>query len=177
MYCPFPSTGGFYAGMDTVSIGTGTVVSNYQIVTAAHVVDCKSSALPAIHATLRDGRMFRMSIQDIDDDDDLVRLEMMSGGKLGDSFHPPLLGPFPDIGSDVCLEHAAPDRGRTCGKFIGPHLGALHHDAKTRSGNSGSPTFDSTGKLIGIEVSTWLCGPDGRPCGGIAVPLPAGWAP
>ena len=130
--------------------GSGVIVANRSVLTAAHVPEC--AGVPTITITDADGvdRPARVSMR-ARDGADAVRLELTGG----EDFHVPAVrwaGP-PALDHMICVATAGPVRSRSCGI-----VQEIRGNAELRStwpadfGNSGSGVYDEQGNLIGLLV-------------------------
>ncbi len=127
-----------HSAMAEVRKGTGVIVSNHQVITALHVVDCMAMA-PLIRIMTADGTTHRVSYQETIGDD-LVLLSINHAGTIGD-FPPPTIAP---LGEEACI---ATLDGVRCGVLDGRVL-----NVPIVKGTSGSGAYDSHGRLVGLVV-------------------------
>lgn len=129
--------------------GTGVVISERHILTAAHVVRCPTIA--QVWATLDNGRRLMMVVERDDsvfgEGTDVARLEIASA----DSFRLGLAPPR--------LDRAGPGSGLFASVRGGQQLrgmyrghGGLVDGMVTRPGDSGAPVYDAAGALVGIVI-------------------------
>lgn len=141
------SCGGFVD--DGEHVGTGVIISERHVLTAAHVVAC--SAIPVVHVTYRrDGEIKRqrMVVTREDTDRDVARLEIASADRFRVNVAPPVVR-APDPGERVCAElPRLMGIDAACGSIVSDWTVA--RTMKTRPGDSGAPIFDATGTLVGL---------------------------
>jgi hypothetical protein len=124
--------------------GTGVVISERHILTAAHVVACPT--IPQVTAYLSDGRRFMVDVIRDDaafgDGADIAELESASAENFGLHLAPPALG-YPIAGHALA--------------FIGVHRGVgayfdhgIVRDMKSYPGDSGAGVYDEYGQLVGL---------------------------
>lgn len=122
--------------------GTGVIISEQHVITAAHVVGCPNT--PDVRVTLGDGRSFRMWVDRDDaifgDGTDLARLVMTSGSKFELGIAPPQLG-----NSDGSHYMVATRHGVITGE---------RNEIRTRPGDSGSGVYAPDGALVGLLLGT-----------------------
>lgn len=143
--------GGYYC--------SGVLVSDHQVVTAAHCAD--EDAI--IMAERSDGTRAFFSVEVIVPGLDMVRLETIPG-TFGD---PPARVNVvaPELGQRVCIAAAVPRHDHKCGEVQRVVSGGFYHSAITEHGNSGSAIYDDLGHLVGI-VSTLYTAANGQIIGG-----------
>lgn len=124
--------------------GTGVVVSERHVITAAHVVFCP--IIPTVKVTFPDGRWYMM---DVEKDDamfgqgtDYARLVIASAEYFNLGIAPPKIG-HALVGDFV--ELSAFD-GERFGYYEGDDLFELN----THPGDSGAPIYNMGGELLGI---------------------------
>lgn len=153
--------------LDRSAIGTGVIVSDWQVLTALHVVDCQST-IPTITVTNFRGLRWKMAperewlfeITGAPGRDGISRLQMASGDSFAPGFDPPAItGKVPDFWDPLYIETAFPERHETIGEATGLEYGGSQYggtiftyEANTDFGNSGSPAFDINGYLVGIHL-------------------------
>jgi hypothetical protein len=136
-------------------LGSGFIVSSDgTVVTCEHVI---AGAL-GVSVRLIDGRTYRLgSIIGVDSLKDLVAFKI--GGKglptvtMGNSADVPIGGRVYVIGSPVGLENTVTDGLLSGRRHVDDHQ-MLQISAPISPGSSGSPVFDSRGKVIGVARST-----------------------
>lgn len=156
--CPSP--------YETIKDGTGVVISDNSVLTAAHVVRCAD--IPHVELWTATGGHFWMDVVRDDamfgDGTDVARLRTIGAyDRFGIKVPPPTLG-VPGYDDTVCAQPYG--RKPTCGDIEAQNT----FRAETHPGDSGSPVYDD-GKLIGLVVaggdgyteyvpvdSTWLQG-------------------
>lgn len=133
--------------------GTGVIVSERHVLTAAHVVDCP--AIPTVYVTYFDGvetKRVRMVVTHADDDADVARLELADARRFELGISPPVLR-APAPGDDVCANLVLADRPpRTCGIVAGEWTVA--RSMRTRAGDSGAPVYGGAGELVGLVIAS-----------------------
>lgn len=153
--------------------GSGVIVSPTHVLTAQHVVQCKSDGTPRIHVVLASGLKHVATVDVSDKVGDVARVKLMSG-----------ILPFVDSprvstvrsGMRVCTTSAAPARVELCGRVLTatriPRDGGILHTIRSIHGNSGSGMYADDGSLVGIVVERIPCpGAFEESCGGRATSL------
>ena len=132
------------------SVGTGLVISEAHVLTAAHVVFCPS--IPAVTAYLpaRD-RFFQMEVIEdaavFGDGTDIAKLRLVGAyDRFKINVAPPAIG-VPHLGDTLCIHFVG--RPEACGIFD-PEDGKLWVDAPSREGDSGAPISNEDGELVGF---------------------------
>jgi hypothetical protein len=141
--------------------GTGAVVSNDEVLTARHMVECEDIAKSTpwkIVAYVRGSHPVPMAIEFVASDRDAARLVTAP-----DAFAAPVagveVGPRPKPGDVVCWRHAWPSLGERCG-VVDVVTDKEFHVAKepdgagapAEPGNSGSAVYDAQGRIVGVAV-------------------------
>jgi hypothetical protein len=126
--------------------GSGVIISERHVLTAAHVVSC--SSLPYVHVTLASGRRLRMIVERDDlmfgSGTDVARLEIASAEWFDVGIAPPALGTLVG-GMTVCLMAG-------CGRAYPYDRGLV--EVPSSPGDSGLGVYDWYGRLLGIVVRT-----------------------
>lgn len=138
--------------------GTGVVISENRILTAAHVTTCPT--FPTIVATLANGRSYLMNEErnDImfgDGVTDAARLVLASSDRFHLNVAPPTIVE-PHVGRPLVAYPFR--RPAVTGTFDGDATGAgipagyegIALDMATRPGDSGAPVYDASGRLVGL---------------------------
>jgi S1-C subfamily serine protease len=128
--------------------GSGVIISEQHVLTAAHVVECPF--LPTIRVTLSNGHKLRMVVVDEDKENDIAKLEILSDELFNHVIKPPKLAMFEyvDLGQKVCAETGFPERKRVCGNAVTPTRARM----TLWQGASGSAVYDPAGRLVGLVV-------------------------
>lgn len=149
-------------------VGTGVIVSDWQVLTALHVVDCPA-AIPTIRVTNVNGlrwsivpeREWEITIPgNYPGRDGISRLQMATADSFSPGFDPPAVtGRTPEFYDMLYIHTAYPDRHETVAQASGIEYGGAQYGgqiytcwANTESGNSGSPQFDIDGFMIGLHL-------------------------
>ncbi len=142
---------------------SGVIVSDWQVLTALHVVDCP--AIPVIHVVTDRGR-WRFAPEKEWRSVDVARIQMASGDDLGSGIKPPTLSEERLIRHDqVYIQTAFPQPSEVLGSVVdgfggNGYGGATYfsYHATTEKGNSGSGIYDTKGNLVGIHVGKTAAG-------------------
>jgi serine protease Do len=156
-----------------MALGSGFIISSDgYVVTNNHVVDHATD----VTVTMDDGKTIPATVVGTDPKTDLALLKLNSGGNypyVEFSAQTPRVGdwviavgnPF-GLGGTVTAGIVSA-RGRDIGS--GPYDDFLQIDAPVNRGNSGGPTFDTQGQVVG--VNTAIYSPSGGSVGiGFAIP-------
>lgn len=147
------SCGGFVDDGDHV--GTGVIISERHVLTAAHVVAC--SSIPVVHVTYRQNgktKRQRMVVTREDSDRDVARLELASADRFRLNVAPPVVR-TPDPGQRVCAElPRLMGIDASCGSIVSDW--SVARKMSTRPGDSGAPIFDDTGTLVGLVSASGI---------------------
>lgn len=153
-----------FAGPNT-RVGSGVVVGEQHVVTAAHVVSCPGKVFVGVGDT-KQKEWHLATIQSADFLADVVRLKVPDTRLMVGSVE---TSPPPPPDSIICAMTAVPNFRKKCGLVRHINVGSFWHTAPVVPGNSGSGMFNSTGELVGI-VSTWVqC--NGESCGGTSASI------
>ncbi len=141
------SCGGFVDGAEHT--GTGVIISERHVLTAAHVVAC--SEIPVVHVFYSHAgktKRQRMVVTRADHDRDVARLELASADRFRMNVAPPVVR-APDPGEHVCAElPRLSGVDAACGSIASEWTVA--RTMSTRPGDSGAPIFDQGGTLVGL---------------------------
>ncbi len=143
------------------SYGSGVIVTDHMILTAAHVVNphgmfCTFEGLDATGST------FTLHPAVVDYTADIAQ---MVTTKYKFRYRPVSIGPVPELGAHVCVVTGFPNNYRRCGNIqpLGKVDPNLEIDMIVEHGNSGSGIYDDHGRLVGIAVALINCG-NGQIC-------------
>ncbi len=142
--------------------GSGVMVSEWQVLTAQHVIDCPS-AIVSIHVTTDRGNRYRFSFEKEWKDNDVARIQMSSGDSFRRNVSPPTLRLTRlTRWEPVYIQAAWPEREEIIGEATGYAYGGSGYGgsrdtrsvykAATQKGNSGSGVYDINGDLVCIHV-------------------------
>jgi V8-like Glu-specific endopeptidase len=138
------------------------MVSEWQVLTALHVVECKS-AIATIRVTTGEGKRYHFSPEKEWKDNDVARIQMSSGDSFNRDVSPPTLRLTRlTRWEPVYIQAAHPDREEIIGEATGYAYGGSGYGgsrdtryvykAATQKGNSGSAVYDINGDLVCIHV-------------------------
>lgn len=141
--------------------GSGVMVSDWQVLTALHVVDCIS--IPTIHvATEHDVWRFapEKEWKIPHSNDGIARIQMASGDHLSPRLRPPLLRlSDPDSYDPLYLQAGSPrfeERMQEASGWTygGGTYGAvmITYRGPTEEGNSGAGVYDMANRLVAIHL-------------------------
>ena len=132
--------------------GSGVLVSDDDVITAAHVTTCVT--IPTVHVTLSNGIRRRMFLVKEDLDSDVALLRTLANEPFYHGVAPPVSGMYEYLadGAVSCSASAWPRRERKCGEAVTPSRLAF----PAPNGNSGSGVYDQGGRLIGIVSRNYL---------------------
>ena len=145
-------------------VGAGVMVSDWQVLTAMHVVEC-GAEIPLIRVTNRDGRSWRFAperewvVGALPTHDGIARIQIASADSLVPKFDPPTVGPDEPIAYDPVYiqttdsEKVSQMTGWEYGNDDEGHVFTYTSAwGRTEEGDSGSGVYDSDGNLAGIHV-------------------------
>jgi hypothetical protein len=140
-YCSF--------GYPQARLGSGVVISERLVLTAAHIVECP--VIPRVYITTHNGNRHRAVVDREDRNADIARLEIAHAGRLDVGIAPPeLVGPWDHPTEVVDYLCAYPPHEPTaCGPRLSDDLFKVH----LKRGTSGSGVYDR-GYLVGIVIRT-----------------------
>lgn len=154
-------------------LGSGVMVSDWQVLTVIHVVDCQA-AIPTIHVTNHKGQRWKflpekeweMTYVKAKGRDGVARIQMASGDSLSPSLPPPSIRPYPtNYGDSLFIEAGSPEfegsyEQATGWEYGGDEYGGhvLTYVGWTEEGNSGGAMYDSNGDLAGLHMGVWPFG-------------------
>lgn len=148
--------------------GTGVVISENAVLTAAHVVRCP--IIPDVVVTMPDRKRWIMQVDRDDamfgDGTDLAHLEAIGAyDRFGLNIPPPTIA-VPGYSDYVCVQPYG--RDEECGSIVGRDT----VNVATRPGDSGSPVYEAGGQSAGALVGLVVAGG-----GGLTqfVPLNVSW--
>jgi len=168
------------AGRQQIQMGSGVVVDEWHILTAAHVVQCTSDGDRLEWIGLRsDHRDFRAaSVERGDWAHDVVRLRLVrpfSGAAR-------LARAEVRLGGSICSAVRTPDTARYCGRVtevryrrVFDKIVDLDGSWVALPGNSGGALYDLEGYLVGLVTNRHICPASGvvGHCGGLGTSLAA----
>ncbi len=148
-----------------VSYGSGVIVNDHTILTAAHVAADTKGMVCIRSATMSNGSTYMLLPHKALPAQDLASLQTVY--QRFAPTHPVELGSPPAYGSRVCAMVAFPYVLWRCGETQRPVSppGDLVHTIIIDSGNSGAGVYDTQGRLFGIITHRWSCA-NGQICGG-----------
>lgn len=142
--------------IDTVSrTGSGVIVSNWQVLTALHVVDCQSS-IATIHVTTSRGR-WSFGFERAWERWDVARIQIGSADNLGPGIRPPTVRRERlERYDSLYIQAASPRPDEIVGWVDGAYGGSSYggfvtYKAQTEDGVSGAGIYDAPGNLVGIH--------------------------
>lgn len=138
--------------------GSGVIVSDWQVLTAQHLVECPT--IPTIWVTTNQGT-WRFAPEKEWVAADVARIQMASADTL--EVHgpdgrllkitPPVWGPVPSYGEMVSVHTFLPDWGVRRGRVLSPYRDSLRYDVESVDGMSGGGTYSDAGLLVGIHTA------------------------
>lgn len=157
--CSAPSGSGY------ISYGSGVIVDDHTVLTAAHVAEDDEGFVCARTATMVNGQTYVVTLGKALPDRDLASLVTVLSTFA--PTYPVVYGSSPEYGSRVCSMTAFPRVLWRCGEVQteADPPGDLSHTIVTEGGNSGSGVYDDRGRLVGIITHRWSCS-NGQFCGG-----------
>lgn len=134
---------------DSTALGTGVVVGPRHVLTARHVVHKDDVEAMQIAVLRRDGGIVEMVVDAESEAYDVARLVAVG---VGEPFSVvATLGRQPQIGAEVCAVTA--EWLMKCGRVSMVEGPAILVAVRLVLGNSGSPLYDSRGRVVGIVVT------------------------
>lgn len=146
----------------TRHVGTGVMVSDWQILTALHVVDCPA-ALPTIRVTNVNGQTWRFApekefvLTSLKKRDGVARLQLTSADTLVPRMNPPKISFDTTIMYEpFFVQVGAPRHAQLLGDAYADgeryENELVTYQAPTQSGNSGAGVYDLDNELVGIHL-------------------------
>ncbi len=166
-----------------ITVGSGVVISEHEVLTAAHVVhphvtlvdaQGNETGKAAMHCSFfvefHDMTAWPVAVNREWEERDVALLYSLEGLPSV----PITIGETPRAGERVCIVSAFPAELRRCGETQWYGLKAPGHVLVTgviiEPGNSGSGVYDTSGRLVGLAVSLRMCG-NGQWCEGAITTL------
>jgi hypothetical protein len=149
--------------------GTGVIVSEWQVLTALHIVDC-TAAIAQIRVMSPDGRWRRFAPEKewvfdiLPGRDGIARIQLASADTLQPRIGPPSLAQYPALELETFFIQSAEPKwqtilGESTGRRYGDPVSSLGavitYYAETEEGDSGSAVYDINGDLYGIHLGRW----------------------
>lgn len=139
-----------YCGKWSSRSGSGVIVSQRHVLTAAHLVGCAD--LPRVNVTFLDARgeerRLRMVVTAEDADTDIAKLEIASAEQFGIALDPPVVR-APNPGEHACANLAHAD-AIACGTVASTWTAVRRME--TDAVDAGAPVYCDRGTLVGIVV-------------------------
>lgn len=153
--------------------GSGVMVSDSEVVTAAHVVTCEMGAgitMPpeSIIVWVTDADGVTAEVDALVPGADVARLHMKVAKP--EYFTGVRIGAPPKIGDKVCEVSGIPRPTYRCGEAQPSEPGYIKLGFMVENGNSGSGLYNDHGELIGIVTNLLYC-QHGQICAGKATAL------
>lgn len=138
-------------------VGSGVMVSDWQVLTAFHVGNC-SSSIPTIRVTTADGT-WRFAYEKSWPSVDVIRLQLSSADSITPRLVPPAIRDYALTQDEPLYINAGKPSwelivGGATGDSFGEDLQTFTYGADTQSGNSGAGIYDFEGSLVGIHLGT-----------------------
>lgn len=145
--------------------GSGVIVNDHTVFTAAHIADDPPDSVCVRRATMVNGKTYLLAQNNSMPERDIASLTLVKG--TFDPTYAIVYGPAPAFGERVCSMTAFPRFLWRCGDVqqTTEPPGDLYHTIVTEGGNSGSGVYDMQGRLVGIITHRWSCS-NGQYCGG-----------
>lgn len=149
----------YYDAQDTVvkiyswcggkaSEGSGVIISERHVLTAAHVTACHD--IPVVYVSLTNGDIHRTYVTREDEARDISRLELAHAGRFGLNIAPPTLHPSEGFNPEV-TDYVTIYRFNYLPETVERVTPTLLA-ARANKGDSGTPVYD-TGNLVGLVIS------------------------
>lgn len=132
-------------GKIQVKFGSGVIMGDREILTAAHVVRCPEVGEYQIATTI--GSHYRVVVSRHYEEKDVAWLVLESASHLG--IAPAIRGRV-TIGETVCSSFAAPSWGHSCGEVVAIDEDRAEFTGLVEHGNSGAGVYNLQGELVGL---------------------------
>lgn len=170
-----------YCGTVDEGTGSGLAISTHDVMTVGHVMLCHDGkTMPTATVTFASGHSYKMTVTNAllakgivrdEDPDGWVRLSTEDSKPFEDPITLPVIA-MPKTDEHVCQTTGWPARAVDCGIIsdVNTAKPTFAVTISVRPGNSGSPVWDSNGKLVGFTIdckadSAGIC----RPTNGDAI--------
>lgn len=148
-------------------IGTGVMVSDWQVLTALHVVDCQS-AIAQIKVTTSTGQRYRFApekewvLKSLKERDGIARIQLLSADTLSPRVRPPTLHEGPVVMDEpLYMQVTQPKQEERVMHATGWAYGGESYGGTTitytgisESGNSGAALYDIEGAITSIHLGS-----------------------
>jgi S1-C subfamily serine protease len=147
------------------SNGSGVIVNDSTIFTAAHVATDPDGYVCMRRATMVNGKSYPLAPGVVRKDRDLASLKLIL--QKFDPTWPVVFGVAPAFGTTVCAMTAYPRWLWKCGEVQTREQppGDISVTIVVEGGNSGSGVYDTRGRLVGLVTHRWSCS-NMQYCGG-----------
>jgi S1-C subfamily serine protease len=152
-------------GSGSIWHGSGVIVDNQTVITAAHVARDPDGMVCIRKVEMANDHTYVVMPGVILPDRDLATLKLLLNEF--DPTYPVLYGPAPMFGDRICSMTAYPMWLYRCGEAqkAATPPGDRMHTIVVEGGNSGSGVYDMRGRLVGIITHRFSCS-NGQYCGG-----------
>lgn len=141
-------------------VASGVAVTDWQVLTARHVVDCPT--YPDIWVETWTGERWRFAPEREWAEQDVARIQIRSRDRLrirdARGYQRTIIPPSlrePSWGEQVFLFSAWPHWGELPGVVLSVGPWTVRTSAETTGGMSGSGVYDEWGHLVGIHTASW----------------------